>query len=158
MDCMAVTLSAILAVTSPPSDIAAHKAAEAVCEASMRHHVHPSWLVAYMAVENKDFQAKGQGKDVGLWQINLRWNRHRFAGRDVLDYRAQADVAAEIIAENLERFGYSWEAVAAYNSWRHASRRSDLARRYFLRWRAVMRRIVPLWTDRARLAGRRKRG
>lgn len=144
--CIAAAVAALLAVSSPPSGLAANTAASAICAASARHGIHPAWLVALVATENPDFLADGRGGDTGLFQINLRWQGWRFANADPHDYYVQADAAATIIRENLDRFGNTWRAIAAYNSWRHAARGDRIALRYWRRWRQALARIAPFWT------------
>lgn len=143
--CIAATIAALLAVASPPSDLATTTAAKAICMASARYAIHPAWLVALIATENPNFMADGKGGDTGLFQINLRWHGWRFATASPYDYYVQADIAASILRENMQRFGFTWKAIAAYNSWRHAARGDATARRYYARWLRALKRISPYW-------------
>lgn len=157
MSCDALVLSVLLMVTNPPSNIAADTASEAICMAAAKYSIHPSWMVAYLAIENKDFHYKGTGTDVGLFQVNTHWHDAKLKG-DALDYYVQADAAAAIINENIAEFGQTWQGIAAYNSWNQAKKQSKVARRYYLRWRSVMQKITPVWQSITKMEGRYSNG
>ena len=157
MSCDALVLSVLLMVTNPPSNIAADTASEAICIAAAKHNIHPSWMIAYLAIENKDFHYKGTGTDIGLFQVNTHWHDAKLKG-DVLDYYVQADAAATIINENIAEFGQTWQGIAAYNSWRQAKLKSKVARRYYLRWQHIMEKITPIWRSISQMDGENSNG
>jgi len=144
MDCASIALAALMAITNPPSNVAAETASDAICKASQAHGIHPSWMVAYLAVENRDYHIVGTGSDTGLFQVNLHWHRDKL-GADIYDYYAQANASAEIISENISEFGLTWNAVAAYNSWNQASKETDIARAYYEKWQSKLKAIIGLW-------------
>ena len=143
--CYALALTAILSITNPPTQEAAELAASCICAASAQTGVHPAWLVSYLAVENKDFNAYGAGSDTGLFQINMKWNGHRL--NNPLDYKEQSNAAADVIKENVEHFGMNWQGIAAYNSWNNAIKKNATAQDYFARWRRKIVKISYLWEN-----------
>jgi len=63
-------------------------------------------------------QVLGRGYyfDVGLMQISkYELERRGLDPFELLDYRKNTFVGAEILAEKIKRYGYSWEAVWRYN-------------------------------------------
>ena len=59
-------------------------------------------------------------RDVGLMQINSSWfaqlARYGIEESHLLDPCTNIHVGAWILAQNIARYGYSWEAVGAYNA------------------------------------------
>jgi len=59
---------------------------------------------------------RGYYFDVGLMQISrYELKRRGIDPFELLDYRKNTFVGAEILAEKIKRYGYSWEAVWRYN-------------------------------------------
>jgi soluble lytic murein transglycosylase-like protein len=58
--------------------------------------------------------------DVGLMQINSSWfpilAKHGITEADLYQPCVSIEVGAWILAQNIRRHGYSWNAVGAYNS------------------------------------------
>lgn len=73
-------------------------------------------------------------RDIGLMQINSAWlqrlQAHGIAERDLFDPCTSIHVGAWILAGNVQRLGYTWEAVGAYNARNPALRRAYAERVY----------------------------
>ncbi len=100
---------------------------QAACfeEAGRRYGIPPSLLKAISAVESNSNPAarhrnRDGSEDLGHMQINSRWLRKLGSygiGRDQLfDPCTSTYIGAWILAQNVRRFGYGWEAVGAYNA------------------------------------------
>lgn len=61
--------------------------------------------------------AAGQSYDVGLMQINRCWiNKWGVKPESLLDPETNIRAGLKILAGEISRFGFSWEAVGAYHS------------------------------------------
>ena len=116
-------------------------------EAAERYGLNGELLHAIARTESRlDPRSIGRNangsRDIGLMQINSRWlpvlARHGITERDLFDPCTSIQVGAWILAANVRRHGYTWDAVGAYNA-RHPARRAAYARRV----RAALIRSAP---------------
>ncbi len=123
-------------------------------EAATRYGVSPELLYAIARTESGlNPQAIGRNRngsrDIGLMQINSAWlpalAAHGISERDLFDPCTSIQVGAWILAGNVQRLGYTWEAVGAYNA---AS--PDLRRAYTVK----VRRHLPRTASRSRTLDR----
>ncbi|WGG53580.1 lytic transglycosylase domain-containing protein [Rugamonas sp. DEMB1] len=100
-------------------------------EAGARYGVSPQLLYAIAKTESGLNPAamnrnKNGSYDVGLMQINSSWlprlRRFGLDERRLLEPCTSIQVGAWILAQNMQRLGYSWDAVGAYNSSKPALR------------------------------------
>ena len=93
--------------------------------AAVRYGVSSELLYAIARTESAlDPQAVGRNRngtrDIGLMQINSAWlptlAAHGIGERELFDPCTSIHVGAWILAGNVQRLGYTWEAVGAYNA------------------------------------------
>ena len=93
--------------------------------AAVRYGVSSELLYAIARTESAlDPQAVGRNhngtRDIGLMQINSAWlpklAAHGIGERELFDACTNIHVGAWIIAGNVQRLGYTWDAVGAYNA------------------------------------------
>ena len=93
--------------------------------AAVRYSVSSELLYAIARNESAlDPHAVGRNRngtgDIGLMQINSAWlptlAAHGIGERDLFDPCTSIHVGAWILAGNVQRLGYTWEAVGAYNA------------------------------------------
>lgn len=108
-------------------------------QAAERYGLSPELLYAIARTESGlDPQAVGHNRngsrDIGLMQINSAWLprllTHGITERDLLDPCTSIHVGAWILAGNVQRLGYTWEAVGAYNAANPVLRRAYAQRVY----------------------------
>ncbi|MFZ2525332.1 MAG: lytic transglycosylase domain-containing protein [Candidatus Ferrigenium altingense] len=106
-------------------------------QAGIRYGIAPSLLKAISAVESGSNPAarnrnRNGSEDIGHMQINSRWLGVLASygiGRDQLfDPCINTHVGAWILAQNISRLGYGWDAIGAYNA-RSPEKRVAYARR-----------------------------
>ena len=94
-------------------------------EAAARYQVNPTLLYAMARTESGlDPKAVGRNtngsRDVGLMQINSSWfaqlARYGIEENHLFEPCTNIHVGAWILAQNVARYGYTWEAVGAYNA------------------------------------------
>jgi soluble lytic murein transglycosylase-like protein len=94
-------------------------------DAARRYNVSSHLLYAIARTESAlDPRAVGRNRDgsrdLGLMQINSRWlprlAEYGIAEHDLFDPCTSILVGAWILADNVSRLGYTWEAVGAYNA------------------------------------------
>jgi soluble lytic murein transglycosylase-like protein len=70
--------------------------------------------------------------DIGIMQINSWWlpklKRHNITEAELWDPCVNINVGAWILAQNIQRFGNSWNAVGAYNTSKTELRKEYIAR------------------------------
>lgn len=102
-------------------------------DAANRYQVSSALLYAIARTESGlNPQAIGRNtngsRDIGLMQINSAWlptlASHGIGERDLYEPCTNIHVGAWILAGNVSRLGYTWEAVGAYNAASPALRRS----------------------------------
>ena len=108
-------------------------------EAGTRYGVSPQLLYAIARTESSlNPQAIGRNRngsrDIGLMQINSAWLPALAAlgiGEcELLEPCTNIQVGAWILAGNVQRLGYTWDAVGAYNAESPARRRAYAERVY----------------------------
>jgi hypothetical protein len=110
-----------------------------VCAAAMDRNVDVRHLVAYMLNENRalDLYAirpASAGNDHGLFQINSFFQAHRNELQRAHHPYYGATIAADLLVENVKKFGWSWQAFAAYWSPEQARRGTAEAKAYYARF------------------------
>ncbi len=94
-------------------------------DAAARYQVSSALLHAIARTESGlNPQAVGRNRDgsrdIGLMQINSWWlptlARHGIREQDLFEPCTSIHVGAWILAQNVARYGYTWEAVGAYNA------------------------------------------
>jgi len=99
--------------------------ASCIDDAASRYNIPVSILKAISQVESSNNprainRNKDGSFDIGYMQINTRWiptlNRYGIRGSDLYDLCTNTYIGAWIIAQNVSRMGYSWEAIGAYNA------------------------------------------
>jgi len=94
-------------------------------DAAQRYQLSSTLLHAIARTESGlNPQAVGRNRDgsrdIGLMQINSWWlptlARHGIGEQDLFDPCTSIHVGAWILAHNVARYGYTWEAVGAYNA------------------------------------------
>ena len=110
-------------------------------DAATRYQVNSTLLQAIARTESGlNPQAIGRNRngsrDIGLMQINSGWlpalAAHGITERDLFEPCTNIRVGAWILAGNVYRLGYTWEAVGAYNAASPVLRRAyiDKVRRH----------------------------
>lgn len=94
-------------------------------EAAVRYQVDSDLLQAIARTESAmNPGAVGRNRngsrDIGLMQINSAWlptlAMHGITERDLFDPCTNIHIGAWVLAGNVSRLGYTWEAVGAYNA------------------------------------------
>lgn len=116
-------------------------------QAGARYGVAPSLLQAISAVESGSNplarnRNRDGSEDLGHMQINSRWlgvlATYGIDRQRLLDPCINTHVGAWILAQNIRRHGYGWDAVGAYNA-RSPVKRNAYAHRVAARlkpWRS----------------------
>ena len=108
-------------------------------EAAARYNVPASLLESIATVESHKnplaYNVNPNGsRDIGLMQINDGWlptlNKYGIRKADLWDACTSVHVGAWILAKNISVYGYSWEAVGAYNA-RSPDKRIKYARKIY---------------------------
>ncbi|MDK9702572.1 MAG: lytic transglycosylase domain-containing protein [Sulfuritalea sp.] len=109
----------------------AHPMTECMEGAGARYHINPVLLWSIAKVESS-FSPLAENKnpngttDIGVMQINSAWlptlKRYGIDRQALQDPCTNIYVGAWILAQNIRRYGYNWEAVGAYNATTQAKR------------------------------------
>ena len=108
-------------------------------EAAARYGVSSALLYAIARTESGgDPAAIGRNsngsRDIGLMQINSSWLAtlapHGIGEQELLEPCTNIQVGAWILAGNVQRLGYTWEAIGAYHAADPARRRAYATRVY----------------------------
>ena len=111
---------------APQGSIHIRRSGQACWDEAARYHGLDPWLlyaVAYVeSTHNPDVISKPNRNgtyDIGLMQVNSvhlpRLSRYGITQATLMDACASTYVGAWIMAENVRRYGWSWQAIAAYN-------------------------------------------
>lgn len=123
----ATTAPALAGVSTPTAaQIAPQRSNQACWDEAARYHGLDPWLlyaVAYVeSTHNPNVISRPNRNgtyDIGLMQINSihlpRLAKYGINQNTLMDACASTYVGAWIMSENIRRFGWSWEAIAAYN-------------------------------------------
>jgi len=95
-------------------------------EAAARYHGIDPWLlyaIGYTESRHNPNAVNGTNRnktrDMGLMQINSSWlptlRQYGISESNLFNACASTYIGAWIMAKNFKRYGYSWEAIAAYN-------------------------------------------
>jgi len=94
-------------------------------QAGARYQIDPL-LIWSIAKTESGFNANAIGRnenksyDIGMMQINSGWlptlARYGIAERHLYDPCTNIQVGTWILAQNVQKFGYNWKAVGAYNA------------------------------------------
>lgn len=102
--------------------------ASAYCfeEAAARYNVPVKLLKTIARVESRmnpaaiNTNKNGLGQDIGIMQINTGWlptlRRYGIQREDLWNPCTNIHVGAWIMAKNISSYGYTWEAIGAYNA------------------------------------------
>ncbi len=112
---------------------------QAACfdQAGARYGIAPSLLKAISAVESgfnpvARNRNRNGSEDIGHMQINSRWLgvlvSYGIGRNQLFDPCVNTHVGAWILAQNISRLGYGWDAIGAYNA-RSPEKRAAYARR-----------------------------
>ena len=136
--------------------LASHHAQACWEAAAQRYGVSSALLYAIAQTESSlNPQAIGHNRngsrDIGLMQINSWWlpklAAHGITEAHLFDPCTNLHVGAWILAGNVQRLGYSWEAVGAYHARSPSLRRAYVQRiQRRLAQRAVPHHTAPPWT------------
>ncbi|MBX3630307.1 MAG: lytic transglycosylase domain-containing protein [Nitrosomonas sp.] len=101
---------------------------QAACfeEAAARYKLNPELLKAISRVESNgnpnaiNRSNKNGSHDIGHMQINSRWlptlKTYGITEQSLFDPCINTHVGAWVLAGNIQRMGYSWDAIGAYNA------------------------------------------
>ncbi|MGY1952463.1 transglycosylase SLT domain-containing protein [Pseudomonas pergaminensis] len=111
-------------------------------QAASQHNIEPELLQAIAAVES-GFRAQAMNhtnrngtRDIGLMQINSI-HLPRLLKQGITEDRLlnepclSVEVGASILAEFIQRFGYNWTAVGAYNAGPGSGPEREALRRHY---------------------------
>lgn len=97
---------------------------------------------------NRSHAARTGSVDIGLMQVNSRWlpvlHRHGLREADLLDPCTNLHVGAWILAQSIQRYSATWEAVGAYHAGCRELRPADCAATRARYAAAVYRRLKGL--------------
>ncbi|MBT2180858.1 lytic transglycosylase [Ralstonia pickettii] len=96
---------------------------------------HESGMRADAVGRNKD-----GSRDIGLMQINTAWlptlRKYGVTERDLYDPCVNAYVGNWILSQNIDRLGFNWDAIGAYNA-ASSDKRAIYARKIYRQLMAI---------------------
>lgn len=109
-------------------------------EAGQRYGIAPALLMAIATTESsldpyaRHINTDGSS-DFGLMQINSRWlsalKEYAITPADLWDPCLNIHVGAWVLAGNIQRYGYGWSAVGAYNAGTRTGPESERRRKAY---------------------------
>ena len=121
-----------------------------------RYQIDPILLYAIAEQESslnpEAINARENDEDVGLMQINSFWYPHlesfNIEREDLFDPCTSILVGAYVLAISIQSFGYTWEAVGAYNAGTSKKNRAVKARAVYAtsvrrRYDNIIKRMQP---------------
>lgn len=94
-------------------------------DAAAKYHGLDPWLLYAVAYVESTHNPSAIGKnrngtyDIGLMQINSIWlpelRRHGISMSTLYNACASTYIGAWVMSKNIKKYGYSWQAIAAYN-------------------------------------------
>jgi soluble lytic murein transglycosylase-like protein len=132
-----VRILLLCALLLAPSIDACLAKADCIEAAARRYDLSPEVLRAMAHVESGDradaWNRNHNGSlDIGRFQINSSWwptlERLNVSREALWDPCASALVAAWILAQEVERFGWSWRAIGAYHTGARTTARTEARR------------------------------
>lgn len=121
--CLVVVLS--FALCGPAHGSVSDEIMECLLKAEERYGV-PSWLLWSVAKVESGFNPRAFNTntngthDIGLMQINSGWlptlRRHGIGVSDLWDVCTNIMVGAWVMAQNIQKMGWNWDAIGAYNA------------------------------------------
>jgi soluble lytic murein transglycosylase-like protein len=113
------------------TDASAHPMTDCMVRAGERYRINPVLLWS-IAKQESGFSPLAENKnsngttDIGVMQINSAWlptlKKFGIDRQALKDSCVNIHVGAWILAQNIQRYGYNWEAVGAYNASSQAKR------------------------------------
>lgn len=131
---------AILSWSLTSAPVTADYLARCFSDAGRRYGIAPALLQAIAATESgfdsRAIHINADGSsDLGLMQINSRWfpvlEEFAITPADIWNPCLNIHIGAWILAGNIQRYGYGWSAVGAYNAGTGMDQEADRRRKAY---------------------------